>query len=338
MPINIPNDLPAWERLSQENIFIMSETRAAAQDIRPLRILILNLMPKKIDTERQLLRMLSNTPLQVDVELLQTATHASKNTAAEHLLKFYKVFDDIKEQYFDGMIITGAPVEHLEFEEVGYWDELCQIMEWSKSHVHSTLHICWGAQAALHYHYGLQKVQLPQKMFGVFPHTLVDKSVPLLRGFDEIYWMPHSRHTEIPAADIRATGKLYILSSSPIAGVNIVSNRNGRQVFILGHSEYEAQHAGRRILPRSGQRAAHPAALPLFPGRRSGEEADPHLAQPRISVLLQLAQLLRLPVDALRPGEPAARSIGLVFQMWGQCPRSPYDPGILCGAGSPSVS
>ena len=240
MPINIPNDLPAWERLSQENIFIMSETRAAAQDIRPLRILILNLMPKKIDTERQLLRMLSNTPLQVDVELLQTATHASKNTAAEHLLKFYKVFDDVKEQYFDGMIITGAPVEHLEFEEVGYWDELCRIMEWSKSHVHSTLHICWGAQAALHYHYGLQKVQLPQKMFGVFPHTLVDKSVPLLRGFDEIYWMPHSRHTEIPAADIRATGKLYILSSSPIAGVNIVSNHNGRQVFIFGHSEYEA--------------------------------------------------------------------------------------------------
>lgn len=240
MPINIPNDLPAWERLSQENIFIMSETRAAAQDIRPLRILILNLMPKKIDTERQLLRMLSNTPLQVDVELLQTATHASKNTAAEHLLKFYKVFDDIKEQYFDGMIITGAPVEHLEFEEVGYWDELCRIMEWSKSHVHSTLHICWGAQAALHYHYGLQKVRLPQKMFGVFPHTLVDKSVPLLRGFDEIYWMPHSRHTEIPAADIRATGKLYILSSSPIAGVNIVSNHNGRQIFIFGHSEYEA--------------------------------------------------------------------------------------------------
>ena len=186
MPINIPNDLPAWDTLEQENIFIMSEKRARSQDIRPLRILILNLMPKKIDTERQLLRMLSNSPLQVDVELLQTATHASKNTPSDHLLKFYQVFQDIREQYFDGMIITGAPVEQMEFEQVSYWQELCTIMEWSKTHVHSTLHICWGAQAALHYHYGLQKTQLPQKLFGVFQHTLVDKSVPLLRGFDEV--------------------------------------------------------------------------------------------------------------------------------------------------------
>lgn len=240
MPINIPNDLPAWERLSQENIFIMSETCAAAQDIRPLRILILNLMPKKIDTERQLLRMLSNTPLQVDVELLQTATHASKNTAAEHLLKFYKVFDDVKEQYFDGMIITGAPVEHLEFEEVGYWDELCQIMEWSKSHDTPPCTSAGARRLPCTTTTACRRCSCRQKMFGVFPHTLVDKSVPLLRGFDEIYWMPHSRHTEIPAADIRATGKLYILSSSPIAGVNIVSNHNGRQIFIFGHSEYEA--------------------------------------------------------------------------------------------------
>ena len=240
MPINIPNDLPAWDTLEQENIFIMSEKRARSQDIRPLRILILNLMPKKIDTERQLLRMLSNSPLQVDVELLQTATHASKNTPSDHLLKFYQVFQDICEQYFDGMIITGAPVEQMEFEQVSYWQELCTIMEWSKTHVHSTLHICWGAQAALHYHYGLQKTQLSQKLFGVFQHTLVDKSVPLLRGFDEDYWMPHSRHTEISAEQIRSTGKLYILSASPEAGVNIVSNHNGRQIFIFGHSEYEA--------------------------------------------------------------------------------------------------
>ena len=239
MPINIPNDLPAWERLSQENIFIMSETRAAAQDIRPLRILILNLMPKKIDTERQLLRMLSNTPLQVDVELLQTATHASKNTSAEHLLKFYKVFDDVKEQYFDGMIITGAPVEHLEFEEVGYWDELCQIMEWSKSHVHSTLHICWGAQAALHYHYGLQKVQLPQKMFGVFPQHVLEPHCQLLRGFNDVFHAPHSRHAEVHREDIEKVPQLKILTESELSGVHIVANKNGRQYFITGHSEYD---------------------------------------------------------------------------------------------------
>ena len=193
MPINIPNDLPAWDTLEQENIFIMSEKRARSQDIRPLRILILNLMPKKIDTERQLLRMLSNSPLQVDVELLQTATHLSKNTPSDHLFKFYQVFQDIRDQYFDGMIITGAPVEQMEFEQVSYWQELCTIMEWSKTHVHSTLHICWGA-----------------------------------------------RHTEISAEQIRSTGKLYILSTSPEAGVNIVSNHNGRQIFIFGHSEYEA--------------------------------------------------------------------------------------------------
>lgn len=240
MPIKIPDSLPATAVLESENIFVMTEYRAIHQDIRPLNVLILNLMPTKIVTETQILRKLSNTPVQIQVELLRTASYHSQHTDEDHLASFYTTFDQVRHRNFDGMIITGAPVEHLEFEEVGYWDELCQIMEWSKSHVHSTLHICWGAQAALHYHYGLQKVQLPQKMFGVFPHTLVDKSVPLLRGFDEIYWMPHSRHTEIPAADIRATGKLYILSSSPIAGVNIVSNHNGRQIFIFGHSEYEA--------------------------------------------------------------------------------------------------
>lgn len=240
MPIKIPNSLPARETLEGENIFVMTEYRAMHQDIRPLNLLILNLMPTKIATETQLLRKFSNTPLQIQVELLQTISHDAQNVDRSHLESFYTSYDQIKDKNYDGLVITGAPVENLDFETVDYWEELCQIMEWSKTHVHSTLHICWGAQAALHYHYGLQKVQLPQKMFGVFPHTLVDKSVPLLRGFDEIYWMPHSRHTEIPAADIRATGKLYILSSSPIAGVNIVSNHNGRQVFIFGHSEYEA--------------------------------------------------------------------------------------------------
>lgn len=240
MPIKIPNSLPARETLEGENIFVMTEYRAMHQDIRPLNLLILNLMPTKIATETQLLRKFSNTPLQIQVELLQTISHDAQNVDRSHLESFYTSYDQIKDKNYDGLVITGAPVENLDFETVDYWEELCQIMEWSKTHVHSTLHICWGAQAALHYHYGLQKVQLPQKMFGVFPHTLVDKSVPLLRGFDEIYWMPHSRHTEIPAADIRATGKLYILSSSPIAGVNIVSNHNGRQIFIFGHSEYEA--------------------------------------------------------------------------------------------------
>ncbi len=240
MPINIPDYLPAKQALEEENIFVISQQRASSQDIRPLEILILNLMPNKLETERQLLRMLSNTPLQVNIELMQTATRRSVHTPQEHLLKFYKTFEQLKERFFDGMIITGAPVEQMEFEQVSYWKELCEIMEWSKYHVHSTLHICWGAQAALHYHYGLQKTLLPQKMFGVFPHTLEDKSIPLLRGFDEVYQMPHSRHTQIRESEIRSVEGLYILSSSPIAGVNIVSNHNGRQIFIFGHSEYEA--------------------------------------------------------------------------------------------------
>lgn len=240
MPIKIPDSLPATATLESENIFVMTEYRAMHQDIRPLKLLILNLMPTKIVTETQLLRKLSNSPLQVQVELLHTLSHVSQNTDAEHLSSFYTSFDQIKDRNYDGMIITGAPVENLDFTDVDYWDELCQIMDWTTTHVHSTLHICWGAQAALHYHYGLQKTQLPQKLFGVFQHTLVDKSVPLLRGFDEVYWMPHSRHTEISAEQIRSTGKLYILSASPEAGVNIVSNHNGRQIFIFGHSEYEA--------------------------------------------------------------------------------------------------
>lgn len=240
MPIKIQSDLPVKEILEKENIFVMDEKRAVHQDIRPIQILILNLMPLKEETELQLLRSLSNTPLQVDVTFMMVSSHTSKNTATSHLNKFYQTFEEVREHKFDGMIITGAPVEQMEFEQVSYWKELCEIMEWSKYHVHSTLHICWGAQAALHYHYGLQKTLLPQKMFGVFPHTLEDKSIPLLRGFDEVYQMPHSRHTQIRESEIRSVEGLYILSSSPIAGVNIVSNHNGRQIFIFGHSEYEA--------------------------------------------------------------------------------------------------
>ena len=240
MPLIIPKTLPAYDALYEENVFVMHRERAASQHIRPLEILILNLMPTKIATETQIARLLANTPLQVHMTLLQTVSHEATHVSAAHLEAFYKTFDEVKHNRYDGMIITGAPVEQMEFEQVSYWQELCTIMEWSKTHVHSTLHICWGAQAALHYHYGLQKTQLPQKLFGVFQHTLVDKSVPLLRGFDEVYWMPHSRHTEISAEQIRSTGKLYILSASPEAGVNIVSNHNGRQIFIFGHSEYEA--------------------------------------------------------------------------------------------------
>ena len=240
MPIKIPNELPATNVLTAENIFVMTETRAITQDIRPLQILLLNLMPTKVDTETQLARVLGNTPLQIELELIAPSGHVSKNTSQAHMLAFYKTFDEVCERTFDGLVITGAPVELMEFEEVDYWPELCRIMEWSKTHVHSTLHICWGAQAALHYHYGLRKTLLPKKMFGVFPHTMHDKTVPLLRGFDEVYWMPHSRHTEVKESEIRAVDGLYILSSSPIAGTNIVSNHNGRQIFIFGHSEYEA--------------------------------------------------------------------------------------------------
>ena len=241
MPLIIPQTLPAYKALEEENVFVMHRARAMTQDIRPLRILILNLMPKKIDTERQLLRMLSNTPLQVDVELLQTATHASKNTAAEHLLKFYKVFDDVKEQYFDGMIITGAPVEHLEFEEVGYWDELCQIMDWTTTHVHSTLHICWGAQAGLFHHYGIPKYNLGKKLFGVFPHTVVRTQSPLFRGFDDVFYIPHSRYTENRLEDIQKVPELELLAISQQAGVFAVKSADNRRFFITGHPEYDPE-------------------------------------------------------------------------------------------------
>ncbi len=240
MPIRIPNDLPAVKTLNDENIFVMTDKRATSQDIRPLRILVLNLMPKKIETETQLSRLLGNTPLQVELELIRTSTHQSKNTAAEHLLSFYKTFDDVKNQNFDGMIITGAPVEHLRFEEVEYWDELCEIMEWSKTHVHSTFHICWGAQAGLYYHFGVDKHPLDKKMFGIFEHKVTYNNPILFRGFDDVFNVPHSRHTTVLREDIEKVPELKILAESDEAGVYAVMTENGKQIFITGHSEYDA--------------------------------------------------------------------------------------------------
>ncbi|MBE6738988.1 MAG: homoserine O-succinyltransferase [Ruminococcaceae bacterium] len=240
MPIRIPNDLPAVKTLLNENIFVMSEQRAVTQDIRPLKILLLNLMPNKIATETQLSRLLGNTPLQVELELIHTSTYHSKNTSSEHLLAFYKTFEDVKDKTFDGMIITGAPVEKMEFEEVEYWEELCEIMEWTKTHVHSTFHICWGAQAGLYYHYGIKKYPLDAKLFGVFEHTADYKNSMLLRGFDDRFFVPHSRHTTIKREDIEKVKELKIVASSEKAGIYAILTENGKQVFITGHSEYDA--------------------------------------------------------------------------------------------------
>ena len=240
MPIKIPNDLPAAKTLASENIFVMTETRAMTQDIRPLRILILNLMPKKIETETQLARLLGNTPLQVEPTLIRTATHQSKNVTEEHLLAFYKTFEDVRAENFDGMIITGAPVELMAFEEVEYWQELCEIMEWSKTHVHSTMHICWASQAGLYYHFGIQKKLLPEKIFGVYPHRVEHKSSILFRGFDDEFMVPQSRHTTFLREDVEKVSELKILASSEKTGIYAVSTKNGRQIFITGHSEYDA--------------------------------------------------------------------------------------------------
>ncbi len=240
MPIKIPDNLPAVKTLESENIFVMTENRAITQDIRPLRILVLNLMPKKIETETQFARLLGNTPLQVEMELIHTKSHQSKNVAEEHLLAFYKTFDDIKDQKFDGMIITGAPVEHMPFEEVEYWQELCEIMEWTKTHVHSTFHVCWGAQAGLYYHYGIQKQEVASKMFGVFPHRVEYKQSILFRGFDDMFMVPQSRHTTVLRSDIEKVADLKILASSDKTGVYAVSTKNGKQIFVTGHSEYDA--------------------------------------------------------------------------------------------------
>ena len=240
MPIKIPNDLPAVKVLESENIFVMTEKRAITQDIRPLKILLLNLMPKKIETETQISRILGNSPLQVDLEFIHTKTHQSKNISAEHLFTFYKTFDDIKDRNFDGMIITGAPVEHLDFSQVEYWDELCEIMEWSKTHVHSTFHICWGAQAGLYYHFGIKKYPLNKKLFGVFPHTADYKRSILLRGFDDVFMVPQSRHTTVLREDIEKVKELKILASGEETGIYAIATEGGKQIFITGHSEYDA--------------------------------------------------------------------------------------------------
>ena len=253
MPIQIPNDLPAAETLQQENIFVMPENRAISQDIRPLEIVLLNLMPTKVATETQFSRLLGNTPLQVRLELMHTTTHVSKNTSQDHLLNFYKSFDELKHRKFDGMIITGAPVENMEFEDVDYWQELCQIMQWSKTNVHSTLHICWGAQAGLYYHYGIPKHQLSEKLFGVFQHKADYKKSILMRGFDDEFWVPHSRHTTVLREDIEAVSGLKILASSEQAGVYAVMNKEGHQIFVTGHSEYDADTLEREYLRDKNQ-------------------------------------------------------------------------------------
>ena len=239
MPIKIPNQLPATGTLTRENIFVMTETRAITQDIRPLQILLLNLMPTKADTETQLARVLGNTPLQIELELIAPTGHVSKNTSQEHMLAFYKTFEEVKDRTFDGLVITGAPVENLPFEEVDYWPELCEIMEWSKTHVHSTLHICWGAQAGLYYHYGIPKRALPEKLFGVFLHTVEDPNFILFRGFDDQFWVPHSRHTTVYREDIEAVPELKILAASQEAGVYAVKTDGGHQIFLMGHAEYD---------------------------------------------------------------------------------------------------
>ena len=241
MPIKIPNNLPAVKTLADENIFVMTETRAITQDIRPLKILLLNLMPTKIATETQFTRLLGNSPLQVELELIHTMSHKAKNVSEDHLLAFYKTFDEIKENYYDGLIITGAPVEQMEFEKVEYWQELCEIMEWSKTHAHSTLHICWGAQAGLYYHYGVNKHALSEKLFGVFPHKVEYRKSILFRGFDDIFMVPQSRHTTVDREDIEKVDALEILASSEECGVYAIRSRGGRQIFITGHSEYDPE-------------------------------------------------------------------------------------------------
>lgn len=266
MPIKIPNDLPAVKTLADENIFVMTETRAITQDIRPLKLLVLNLMPTKIETETQFSRLLGNTPLQIEMELIHTKTHRSKNVADEHLFSFYKTFDEVKDRTFDGMIITGAPVEKLDFEQVDYWQELCEIMEWTKTNVHSTLHICWGAQAGLYYHYGINKVPLDKKLFGVYPHIVDYKNSILFRGFDDIFMAPHSRHTTVPRESIEAVPELKILASSEEAGVYALKNESSSQVFVFGHSEYDPETLKKEYL--RDKNAGLPIEIPknYFPG------------------------------------------------------------------------
>ncbi|MBR4728479.1 MAG: homoserine O-succinyltransferase [Clostridia bacterium] len=271
MPIKISNELPAHRTLELENIFVMTEDRAMSQDIRPLRIVILNLMPTKIVTETQLLRLLSNTPLQVEIDLLQVRSHKSKNTAESHMLKFYKTLDEIVDSRYDGMIVTGAPVEHLDFEQVDYWQELCEIFTWSKTHVYSTYHICWGAQAGLYYHYGIPKYPLEKKLFGVYPHRSLDPFHPLMRGLDDEFYVPHSRYTENRRSDIALVKDLQIISYSEQAGIHVVSDMDCRNFFVMGHSEYDRETLAQEYF-RDVQRGLE-IALPYnyFP------ENDPNL-------------------------------------------------------------
>ena len=239
MPITLDKKLPAVDILRSENIFVMDDVRATHQDIRPMNVLILNLMPTKVATETQLLRLLANTPLQINVDFLYMTSHESKNTAAEHLESFYKTFEDIKDNYYDGLIVTGAPVEKMDFEEVDYWPELVEIMEWSKTHVTSTFHICWAAQAGLYYHYGVRKELLDEKIFGIFQHHTIHRKTPLIRGFDDVFYAPHSRHTDVPVEKLRADDRITILAESDEAGAFLSMAKDGRQIFVMGHPEYD---------------------------------------------------------------------------------------------------
>ena len=269
MPVKIPDDLPAASILESENIFVMTEKRADTQDIRPLKILILNLMPTKVETETQLLRLLSNSPIQTDVEFLQMATHVSKNTSAEYLKRFYRKFDDVRDRKFDGMIITGAPVECIDFTDVDYWDELCEIMDWTLTNVCSTMYICWGSMAGLNYHYGIPKYCLSSKLSGIFEHRKLDDKEPILRGFDDVFFMPQSIHTEVRAEDIKKNPRLHILATSDDSGVGIVvSERN--QVFITGHFEYD-----RGTLAYEYERDLNAGMNPHIPDNYF-EDDDPH--------------------------------------------------------------
>ena len=265
MPIRIDASLPAKTSLESENIFVMTNERASTQDIRPLKILILNLMPTKITTETQLLRLLSNTPIQVEIELLQTATHQSTHTSAEHMLSFYKPFDEIKNNKYDGMVVTGAPVEKLEFEEVDYWNELCQIFDWADHNVYSTFHICWGAQAGLFHRYGLKKHLLDHKVFGIFKHRVLDPYHPLLRGFDEEFYVPHSRYTEVRFADIALVKDLQTLSYSPESGVHLLSDMKCRNFYSLGHSEYDRDTLKKEYLRDKKNGLNTPIPINYFP-------------------------------------------------------------------------
>lgn len=276
MPIRIDNELPAKQNLEMENIFVMSNKRADMQDIRPLKLVILNLMPTKLETETQLLRLLSNSPLQVDIDFLQVKSHKAKNVSRIHMQKFYSCFDDIKSNRYDGMIITGAPVELMEFEEVDYWEELCTIMEWSKTNVYSTFHICWGAQAGLFYHYGIQKRRLNKKMFGVFPHCSLDVTHPLMRGMDDIYYIPHSRHTTVYRQDIAKVKQLQIISYSDIAGVHIISDMDCRQFFVTGHSEYDRDTLAREYFRDKAKGVDVEIPYNYFPG--DDENAVPNMS------------------------------------------------------------